>query len=82
MATPVGVLGYPLPILQFCNNLHQPQGGDILPRVDQGIINTCYTTADHTLTYKFTMAFNPGNSGGPIINLRMEKLYRGCMDTR
>jgi len=70
LATPVGVLGYPLAKLQFENNdLDRPQVGDILPRVDQGIINTCYMTADHIQIYEFTMAFNNGNSGGPIVNL-------------
>lgn len=75
LATPVGVLGYPLPNLQFENNdLNKPQPGDVLPRVDQGIINTCYTMSDHTLRYEFTMAFNNGNSGGPIINLEDGKV--------
>jgi len=75
LATPVGVLGYPLPDLRFDNNdLNKPLPGNVFPRVDQGIINTCYTMSDHTLRYEFTMAFNHGNSGGPIINLEDGKV--------
>lgn len=41
----------------------------IKKRVDRGVINARYTDPkDNVIKYDFTMAFNPGNSGGPIID--------------
>lgn len=41
----------------------------IIKRVDRGIVNARYIDpTDKLVKYDFTMAFNPGNSGGPIID--------------
>jgi len=70
IGTDVGVLGYPLSMLNFNNqDLMQPQLANILLRADSGIINSRYRTAVDVFMYEFTMAFNPGNSGGPIFDL-------------
>jgi hypothetical protein len=64
----VGVIGYPFQKL----NANPDQAGidtsSIFVRVDKGVINTCYLSGNTKMyTYEFTMSFNPGNSGGPII---------------
>jgi hypothetical protein len=70
----VGVLGYPLSQLTFAGaNINRPQVGEIILRADAGFINTRYKTATQS-KYEFTMAFNPGNSGGPIFDLKTGKL--------
>ncbi|MFA5069739.1 MAG: serine protease [Patescibacteria group bacterium] len=71
----VGVLGYPLCKLDFANNdLSKPLIGNILLRVDKGVINCRYQTSKDKYLYEFTMAFNPGNSGGPIFDIRTGRL--------
>lgn len=38
-------------------------------RADRGVVNARYVDSEDSITkYDFTMAFNPGNSGGPIID--------------
>jgi len=70
IATPVGVLGYPITQLGFeGNDFNKPRLGDVLLRADQGVINTRYTIPGDIKVFEFTMAFNNGNSGGPIIDL-------------
>lgn len=67
----VGVLGYPLCKLDFQNNdFNEPLIGNILMRTDKGVINCKYQTSESTFLYEFTLAFNPGNSGGPIFDIR------------
>ncbi len=70
IATPVGVLGYPITQLEFeGGDFNKPRLGNVLLRGDQGVINTRYTIPGDIKVFEFTMAFNNGNSGGPIIDL-------------
>lgn len=67
----VGILGYPLCKLEFENeNANKPKIGDILMRTEKGVLNCKYHTDSSTYLYEFTMAFNPGNSGGPIFDIQ------------
>jgi hypothetical protein len=71
----IGVLGYPLCQLNFANrDINQPLIGDVLLRTDKGVINCRYKTAKNDFIYEFTLAFNPGNSGGPIFDIKTGKL--------
>lgn len=71
IGTPVGVLGYPLTKLEFEDrDINKPHIGNILLRTDQGVINCRYKTSEKHSLYEFTMAFNPGNSGGPIFDIK------------
>lgn len=70
IGTEVGVLGYPLCNLTFTNgDASKPNVGDILLRTDKGVVNCRYQTSSVKFLYEFTMAFNPGNSGGPIFDI-------------
>mgnify|MGYP001588616063 CR=1 FL=1 len=67
----VGVLGYPLCKLEFKDkDFGKPLIGNVLLRVDAGVINCRYQTPQKAFVYEFTMAFNPGNSGGPIFDVK------------
>lgn len=71
----VGVLGYPLCSLQFQDSdIQKPLIGDILLRTDQGVVNCRYQTSEKDYLYEFTLAFNPGNSGGPIFDIKTGKV--------
>ena len=37
---------------------------------DRGVINSRYQTAATVYVYEFTLAFYPGNSGGPIFDIK------------
>jgi hypothetical protein len=67
IGTPVGVLGYPLMDIKVIDD--DIDMSAIIIRGDRGIVNTAYAAGD-TAFYEFTMAFNPGNSGGPIFDLK------------
>ena len=67
----IGVLGYPLCQLQFKDNdINQPLIGNILLRTDKGVVNCRYQKSERDFLYEFTLAFNPGNSGGPIFDTK------------
>jgi len=71
----VGVLGYPLCILKFENSeINKPLIGNILLRADRGVINCRYQTPETNFSYEFSLAFNPGNSGGPIFDVKTGKV--------
>lgn len=71
----VGVLGYPLCKLEFKErDLNKPLIGNILLRADQGVVNCRYQTSEKDFLYEFTLAFNPGNSGGPIFDTKTGKV--------
>ena len=71
----VGVLGYPLCKLGFQErDINKPLIGNILLRTDQGVINCRYQFPEKSYFYEFTLAFNPGNSGGPIFDTKTGKL--------
>lgn len=71
----VGVLGYPLCKLTFDNqDILKPKTGDVLLRCDKGVINCRYSTSIKHHLYEFTISFNPGNSGGPIFDVKTGKL--------
>jgi hypothetical protein len=71
----VGILGYPICKLNFANhNINNPKVGNILIRTDKGVINCRYKTSPKHFLYEFTLAFNPGNSGGPIFNIKTGKV--------
>lgn len=71
IGTEVGVLGYPLSKLVFENHdFNKPKIADVLMRVDKGVINCKYQISKDKYLYEFTMDFNPGNSGGPIFDIR------------
>lgn len=71
----VGVLGYPLCQLKFEDkDLSKPLIGDILLRADQGVVNCRFQTSEKNFLYEFTLAFNPGNSGGPIFDTKTGRL--------
>ncbi|MBI2985087.1 MAG: trypsin-like peptidase domain-containing protein [Candidatus Kerfeldbacteria bacterium] len=71
IGTSVGILGYPLSKLEFDDSdINKPRLGNVLLRVDQGVINTRYRINEHRHQYEFTMAFNPGNSGGPVFDAK------------
>ena len=52
----------------------KPKIGNVLLRVDNGVINCRYQTSATSYLYDFTMAFNPGNSGGPIFDVKTGQL--------
>jgi hypothetical protein len=77
LGTSVAVLGYPEEIddKKKLSGIYIEQGTNklvddlIKKRVDRGVINARYKgQADDVIKYDFTMPFNPGNSGGPIID--------------
>lgn len=71
----VGVLGYPLCKLEFRErDINKPLIGNILLRTDQGVVNCRYQTSATNYLYEFTLAFNPGNSGGPIFDIKTGKI--------
>lgn len=71
----VGVLGYPLCGLKFDDrDILKPKMGDILLRCDKGVVNCRYRTSEKHHLYEFTISFNPGNSGGPIFDIKTGKL--------
>lgn len=71
----IGVLGYPLCQLAFENaDLGKPLISNILLRADKGVINCRYQASEKNYSYEFTMAFNPGNSGGPIFDIKTGRL--------
>jgi len=71
----IGVLGYPLCKLTFKDHrLDQPNIGGILLRADCGVINCRYQTSEKHYIYEFTLAFNPGNSGGPIFDIKTGRI--------
>jgi len=71
----VGVLGYPLCKLEFQEkDINEPLIGNILLRADRGVMNCRYQTSETHYSYKFTLAFNPGNSGGPIFDVKTGRL--------
>lgn len=75
IGTEVGVLGYPLCDLKFENeDISRPKIRDVLLRCDQGVINCRYKTSEKNHLYEFTISFNPGNSGGPIFDIKTGKL--------
>ena len=82
----VGVLGYPLCKLEFEEkDINKPKIGNILLRVDQGVVNCRYKTSETNYLYEFTLAFNPGNSGGPIFDVktgRVISIVRGSKSIR
>jgi hypothetical protein len=64
----VGVAGYPMQELRIDAN-----GVDVSSftlRADRGVVNTRYVDGAGVELYEFTMAFNPGNSGGPIFDIK------------
>ena len=71
----VGILGYPLAKLEFENlDIARPRVGNIFLRAEAGVINTKYKTQQGSSVYEFTMMFNPGNSGGPIFDIKTGKV--------
>lgn len=71
----VGVLGYPLCKLKFQEmDASKPLIDCILLRTDQGVVNCRYQTSATNYLYEFTLAFNPGNSGGPIFDVKTGKI--------
>ncbi len=75
IGTGVSVLGYPLCKLDFLEaDVNKPNLGNILLRTDSGVINCRYRPGGLAHFYEFTLAFNPGNSGGPIFDYRTGKL--------
>lgn len=75
IGTEISVLGYPLCLLSFENkDFSKPKIGAILLRVDKGVINCRYQINPTSYMYEFTLNFNPGNSGGPIISAETGRL--------
>lgn len=75
IGTDIGVLGYPLCALQFTDrDTSKPIIGDILLRADKGVINCRYRKTEKIANYEFTLSFNPGNSGGPIFDMKTGRL--------
>ena len=75
IGTDIGVLGYPLCALQFTDrDTSKPIIGDILLRTDKGVINCRYRKTEKIANYEFTLSFNPGNSGGPIFDMKTGRL--------
>ncbi|MCB9812019.1 trypsin-like peptidase domain-containing protein, partial [Candidatus Nomurabacteria bacterium] len=75
IATQIGVLGYPLCSLTFNNgDVNSPKVANVLLRADVGVVNCRYKTSETNHLYEFTVAFNPGNSGGPIFDVRTGQL--------
>jgi V8-like Glu-specific endopeptidase len=75
IGTEIAVLGYPISQLTFQDSdITKPHIGNILLRVDTGVINSRYRISNDVSLYEFTVAFNPGNSGGPIFDYRTGKL--------
>lgn len=69
LGTGVGVLGYPMARILVTPDGSDIEMGAVALRVDNGALNTGYMGQDGLVINEFTMAFNPGNSGGPIIDL-------------
>lgn len=86
IGTDIGVLGYPFCVLSFKNSdTAQPVLGNILLRADKGVINCRYRKSEKIANYEFTLSFNPGNSGGPIFDIktgRLVSIVHGFRPTR
>lgn len=69
----VAILGYPVQGngLVIDPNTGQVNTGNIMIRADKGVVNTTYSDSSDNgvCKYEFTMNFNPGNSGGPILDV-------------
>ena len=71
----IGVLGYPLCKLEFKDHdINKPKIGNVLLRTDKGVVNCRYKTSKVNSLYEFTLSFNPGNSGGPIFDIKTGKV--------
>lgn len=70
IGTDVGVLGYPMQAITFTPDGNDVDIGNLLIRADRGVINTRYIEASKVQYYDFTLSFNPGNSGGPIVDVK------------
>lgn len=66
IGTDVGVLGYPMQNVET-DETEGIKVSTVHLRGDRGVINTGQFTDGIVMT-EFTLAFNPGNSGGPIFN--------------
>lgn len=73
LGTDVGVLGYPMQSLDFTEDGSDIKLDGIILRADRGVVNTRYKN-DEVWMYEFTMGFNPGNSGGPILDINTGKV--------
>lgn len=67
IGTDIGVLGYPMQEITVTEG--ELNINHVYIRGDKGIVNTRYAGDKQVLYYEFTIAFNPGNSGGPIFNI-------------
>lgn len=75
IGTEIGVLGYPLCKLEFKDHdINKPKIGNVLLRTDKGVVNCRYKTSKVKSLYEFTLSFNPGNSGGPIFDIKTGRL--------
>lgn len=70
IGTGVGVLGYPMQSIGFTPDGSDIEMSGVLLRADAGVVNLSYKNKNGILYYDFTMAFNPGNSGGPILDIK------------
>lgn len=68
----MAILGYPLPDLDFGDD-GMPDLTNVHIRGDVGVVNTRYVKESIEM-YESTTAFNPGNSGGPILDVHTGKV--------
>ena len=64
----MGILGYPFANLTF-DAAGEVDLSEVYIRADSGVINTSYQV-EGMHVYESTTAFNPGNSGGPILDTK------------
>jgi hypothetical protein len=67
LGTEVGIIGYPMVKILINDDNTDILVESIIIRTDRGILNTAYNV-EGVVINEFTMSFNPGNSGGPIID--------------
>ncbi len=68
IGTDIGILGYPFAEISF-DLSGIPDLEAVVIRGDKGVVNTRRVFPD-VIRYETTTSFNPGNSGGPIFNIR------------
>ena len=82
LGTDVGVLGYPMQELRF-TSAGSPDTDGVMLRVDKGVVNASMSfTENGNTVYEFTMSFNPGNSGGPIVEIASGRVIATVMGYR